>query len=68
MHNIDTIFHFQEAHKLMIYTNSRGEIILFLVTKRKIPAEFNPFEVTFDDSNHGKMAVMNNVIVGALQR
>ena len=63
MHNIDTIFHFQEAHTLMIYTNSRGEIILFLVTKRKIPAEFNPIEVTFDDSNHGKMAVMNNVIV-----
>ena len=48
---------------MLIYTNTRGEIILFLVTKRKIPAEFDPIEVTFDDSNHGKMAVINNIIV-----
>ena len=45
---------FQEAHTLLIYTNTCGEIILFLVTKRKIPDKFEPVVVTFDEGVEGK--------------
>ena len=33
------------------------------MTKRKIPEEYNPLIVSFDDSTEGKMAVMNNIVV-----
>ena len=45
---------FQEAHTLLIYTNTCGEIILFLVTKRKIPDKFEPVVETFDEGVEGK--------------
>ena len=47
----------------MIYTNTRGEIILFLITKKKIPEEFEPVTVTFEEGTEGKMAVIENIVV-----